>query len=239
MSASRQIRSGDSDLIALIADYHFEFFDPDFFIRLSINRPVSLRKAQECRQAEFLAGRLVARRALERLKVKGGEISIGQGGMPIWPPGLSGSISHTRKSVCCAVAKGNSRFIGIDCEDIVPRKQAAELSEFVLSPVELSIIRHSGLDFAEGFTLLFSAKESCFKAVYPVVRRSIDFRAIEVVQIDEVGRKVLLVHHPIGHDLQGQRLSVDYIVNSEMVITLATLEGKADRVMWARSNDEM
>ena len=221
MSAPIQVGLEVFDGIALSAEYHFNYFEPELFERHMIAKPDSVRRAQEFRQAEFLAGRLIARRALERLEAQSVEILIGQEGMPLWPLGLCGSISHTRKSVCCAVAKGNSRYVGIDCEDIVSRKHAAELAEFVLSPAEREKLRHSALGFAEGFTLLFSAKESFFKAVYPWVRRYIDFRAIDAIEIDDVGCKVSLACASIGHGRRVPILDVHYFANSDMIITLA------------------
>lgn len=221
ISAPSEIGVEISDGIALSAEYHFDYFERELFERSMIAVPVSLQWAQEIRQAEFLAGRLIVRHALDRLQAQDSEISIGQDGMPVWPAGLCGSISHTRTSVCCAVANGNSRYIGIDCEDIVSIKHATELAEFVLSPVEREKLKYSSLDLEHGFTLLFSAKECYFKAVYPSVRRHLDFLDIEAIKIDDQGNRVTLAYSKTAEGGLFPILNVHYVVDAQKNITIA------------------
>ncbi len=69
------------------------------------------------RAAEFRAGRTAARMALERLGVDGCAIPVGEGGEPIWPPGVVGSISHSCGLCACAVAPSDLYLcLGVDVE---------------------------------------------------------------------------------------------------------------------------
>ena len=175
MSAPKQVGIEVPDGIALSAEFHISRFEPDLFDCLEIARPTSVLKALDLRQAEFLAGRLIARYVLMKIVGHDSEIQIGQDGMPIWPPGVCGSISHTRTSVYCAAAIGNSRRIGIDCEDIVSGMQATELARYVLSPAEHDILNHSTLDLSQGFTLLFSAKNPSSRQSIPSFGSTLTF----------------------------------------------------------------
>jgi len=220
MSAPKQIGIEVPDGIALSAEFDISRFEPDLFERLEIAKPSSVQKALYRRQAEFLAGRLIARHVLMQIVGHDSEIPVGQDGMPIWPSGVCGSISHTRTSVYCAAAMGNSRRIGIDCEEIVSGTQAAELSKYVLSPAERESLNHSALDLSQGFTLLFSAKECFFKAVYPILQRYIDFLDVEAVAIDEEGKTVSLALLQTADDGLVPILDVHYILDAQKVVTI-------------------
>jgi enterobactin synthetase component D len=221
MSWPRRVDVEVSDGMVLTAQFHNTLFKPEFFDCLKITRPTSIEGAVPLRQAEFLAGRLIARDVLMQIVGYDGEVPIGREGMPVWPPGVYGSISHTRTSVYCVAAVGHSRRIGIDCEDIVSEMQAAELAKFVLSPKERELLRQSTLDFKVGFTLFFSAKECFFKAVYPSLRRYIDFLEVEVRAINEK-RKLVTVSLMLetSEDLVPD-LDVLYILDFKNVVTIA------------------
>lgn len=221
MSAPRQIGVEVTDGIALFAEFHIDRFKPDLFERLEIEKPPSLDCARQLRLAEFLAGRLIARHALQLVIGYDCDIPIGHGGMPIWPTGLCGSISHTRTSVYCAIALGESRPIGIDCENIASGAYAAELAGFVLSPIEQDRLKRSALKPSEGFTLLFSAKECYFKAVYPILRRHIDFLGVEAIGIDEAAKTVSLALVPTANGDHAPSLEVFYILDAKKVVTIA------------------
>jgi 4'-phosphopantetheinyl transferase EntD len=105
-------------------------------------------RAVEKRRRTFAFGRACARRAL-------GEdvaILVGEGGAPVWPPGVFGSITHTDDDAAAVIA---TVPIGIDLES---RAEVArvDLRGMVALPSEHEY------DPA----LLFSAKESVYKCLY-------------------------------------------------------------------------
>ena len=108
----------------------------------------------------------------------------------MWPPGIVGSITHCRGYVAAAVASSDHlSALGIDAEGrgAVDR----DLESFVCTPVEAE--RHRACAHASWRTLLFSAKESVFKALYPLRHLELEFPDLEVVL------------EPFGEPKQGQQ----------------------------------
>ncbi|RBP18242.1 enterobactin synthetase component D [Roseiarcus fermentans] len=155
--------------------------------------PAALERAVPKRRTHFLAGRVCAREAIAR--ISGGwapAIALAQDadGCPVWPAGLVGSISHTEAFATAAVARsGEARGIGVDAEPVMSRKAAADLTGFVASEDEILRAARAGLDGLESLTLVFSAKESLFKALFPAYRRRFDYLDCELVGVDPATRR--------------------------------------------------
>lgn len=138
-------------------------------------------KAVRKRQVEFFAGRACARRALAAFGVP--EVPIGQvnGRGPRWPAGFVGSITHCDGYRAAAVARAEDIFtIGIDAEPDAPLPK--EVLELVASPSEQQAMAHLRTTDAEVHwdRLLFSAKESVFKAWSPITGEWLGFEDVEV-----------------------------------------------------------
>lgn len=132
--------------------------------------PDTMHKAVAKRKAEYVAGRLCAMRAIEAQTGQAGVmIAAGSKGEPVWPEGLVGSITHTHGFAAAAVADARFvRSLGMDTEQImttkvmenvvsrVCRADEAYCSDWPLSPETYA-------------TLVFSAKESLFKCLHPLV----------------------------------------------------------------------
>jgi len=97
------------------------------------------------RVAEFATGRACARRALAELGVTGFALRVGADREPLWPEGLTGSITHT------------SGFCGV----VVAEKTAA---------LSLGVDRSVAMA-----SVLFSAKEAFFKCQFPLTREWLNF----------------------------------------------------------------
>src|SRR5258708_36276243 len=77
--------------------------------------------AVDKRRREFATGRACAREALRELGIAPGPILAGERGMPRWPPGVVGSITHCAGYRAAAVAgSGDLMAIGIDAEPDAP-----------------------------------------------------------------------------------------------------------------------
>jgi len=102
----------------------------------------ALRTAGPRRRAEFAAGRSCARAALAALGVAAGPILPGPAGQPLWPAGVTGSITHCAGYQACAVARVTDvPAIGIDAEPDAPLP--AGLIERIATAPELAwISRH-------------------------------------------------------------------------------------------------
>jgi 4'-phosphopantetheinyl transferase EntD len=128
------------------------------------------------RRADFTAGRLCARRALEDLGLPAAPVTINADRSPHWPPGVVGSITHTQ-GFCGAVAAGASavRGIGVDAEII--GRVTPDLDRLLLTADERAFL--SALDAssrARAATIFFSAKEAFYKCQYAITGQWLDFQ---------------------------------------------------------------
>ncbi|HEX8074826.1 MAG TPA: 4'-phosphopantetheinyl transferase superfamily protein [Thermoleophilaceae bacterium] len=164
----------------------------------------SVGNAVEKRRREFVTGRACARRALERLGVGPVPIASGEKGEPLWPDGVVGSITHCDGFRACAAAMaGDIASVGIDAEVHVPLPDG--VLESVSSPQERRRLAGHGADVCFD-KLLFSAKESIYKAWFPLARRWLGFEDVElsIDPRDATFRARLLVEGPL---VGGERLT--------------------------------
>lgn len=156
---------------------------PSFF-------PASVKK----RQAEYLAGRLCAGDAINRLQGRWLTPGTGARGAPLWPQGVVGSISHNGWYVVSVVMrKEYASGAGIDVEAVIPAAQIEVVAKNILKPVEKQRFLAAGQSIWEkqvNLTLVFSLKESLFKALYPIIGKPFYFESAEVLSCatDQVAR---------------------------------------------------
>ena len=158
--------------------------------QLGFSLPAVLAGAIDKRQREYLAGRISARHALRQLlgpPASEGEIVGDEDDVPRWPEGVVGSISHGAGFGFAAVAAADRyRGLGVDVERVVSTEQAGRLGARVLNEREMNLRQGSagGLTEAEMFTLVFSAKESAYKALFPRYRQVLGFSDVELERRD-------------------------------------------------------
>ena len=119
------------------------------------------------RSGEHEAGRRAAARAVAALGAGGGVSGL-RGSRPSWPPGLVGSISHTRGWATSVVARSEHYgAVGLDLE--VSRALPADDAVAVCSAVEQSVFAGLGTGPERDAiaTLHWVAKEAAFKAWDP------------------------------------------------------------------------
>ncbi len=142
---------------------------------------VCVARAVEGRRREFATGRYCARAALGRLGVAAGAISKGVRGAPAWPAGVVGSITHCTGYRAAAVAyDADLVTVGIDAEPAEPLP--AEVVELVSLPRERADLARLS-DAWPGVAwdrLLFSAKESVYKAWAPLTGMFLDFDGADI-----------------------------------------------------------
>lgn len=138
----------------------------------------------EKRRREFTAGRHCARQALLRLGREPVALPIGSGRAPVWPTEIIGSISHTDHIAIAAVARQTDlRSLGIDVESAEPLE--AKLLNLVCRDDEQSALIAGDSQPGAAAKLLFSAKESVYKCLWPVTGMFLEFHAIGI-RIDPV-----------------------------------------------------
>ncbi|MCW2891910.1 MAG: 4-phosphopantetheinyl transferase [Actinomycetia bacterium] len=141
-----------------------------------------MTRAVEKRRREFTTTRGCARRALATLGVPPAPILPGERGAPQWPRGIVGSMTHCPGYRGAAVAYASDVLtIGIDAEpdDVLPDG----VLDAVSGPGERARLRDLSA-VAPGPCwdhLLFSAKESVYKAWFPLAKRWLGFKDADIV----------------------------------------------------------
>jgi 4'-phosphopantetheinyl transferase EntD len=174
------VRAGNATLLgqivpALVACAEAFADAPD--ARLFPAEEALIAKALDKRRREFTTARCCARRAIGELGFAPAPILPGARGAPQWPSGVVGSITHCAGYRAAAVARARDMLtIGIDAEP------DEALPEGVLELISLPGERARLHDLAAGTPgtcwdrLLFSAKESVYKAWFPLARRWLGFQ---------------------------------------------------------------
>lgn len=173
--------------ISLVAfDFYLVNFSGKLFQQLNLSCPSVIKNSVLKRQAEYLAGRFAASCALTDLGVIVNDIAIGQHRSPVWPSGISASITHTNnKAMCAAAYSKDYQYLGIDLENRLSKESVAEIKSTIINDNENDLLIESCLSIEDAFTLVFSAKESLFKALYPSVGYYFDFTVAEVTEIEK------------------------------------------------------
>jgi len=135
-----------------------------------------IARAVEKRRREFTAVRACARQAMEKLGVPPQPVLPGERGAPRWPDGLVGSMTHCEGYCAAALVRaGDLASLGIDAElhDQLPDG----VLDVVALPAEQMRLRGlvSSRPSVHWDRLLFSAKESVYKAWFPLTGKWLDF----------------------------------------------------------------
>jgi 4'-phosphopantetheinyl transferase EntD len=133
------------------------------------------------RRAEFATARLCARAALATLGEPPVAILPGPRGAPRWPRGVVGTITHCAGYRAAAVARSaDLAAIGMDAEPHGPLPDG--VLPVVSRPAEAAALAALART-APGVhwdRMLFSAKESVYKAWFPLTGRWLDFEEAEL-----------------------------------------------------------
>jgi len=179
----------------------------------------AIARAVPARQQEFAAGRIAARQAMTRLGQPATAIGQSSDRAPIWPPGLTGSISHCATACIAAVARrADVASLGVDVEPDTPLEDA--LLGFVCTAGERDwLARQTQGHPGHLAKLIFSAKESAYKCQYPLTRRVIGFERISV-KIDLVsGSYDATFTQNTGRFRAGQVLSGRFVRAGGLIVT--------------------
>lgn len=124
------------------------------------------------RRQDFTLGRAAARRALDGIGFPvASPVLRGEHREPLWPVGIVGSISHSGGYGVAAVAwQQDVAALGVDIQQIEENRYTDELIARFADPDEFDWVRSDPRYRTERAVKLFSAKESVFKALYPLGR---------------------------------------------------------------------
>lgn len=154
--------------------------------------PTSLLQAAPSRVESFWAGRLAAHRALQRLgETLTGPLERLPSGQALWPNGFFGSITHSGHLAAALVLRSETaHIVGLDYEGLLTERRAQKIRLKVADDDECALFEsHLGLDVA--ISLIFSAKETIFKAVFPLVQRFFGFSDYRLKKIDFINSRLI------------------------------------------------
>lgn len=151
---------------------------------LAVLLPPKLRRVVRKRQLSFLGGRLCAARALEALGVADTVVRRAENGLPLWPTGVLGTITHHDAAAYAAVAPASAyAALGMDSERLARRDAAEAIRTMCCTQAErVRWLGWCAAPLAE--TLIFSAKEAGYKAIHRFVKRFVSFAEFEVTALD-------------------------------------------------------
>jgi 4'-phosphopantetheinyl transferase EntD len=188
-------------------------------VELFPEEELALGQAVEKRRREFVTGRACAREALAGLGLPPSPIGSGAKGEPLWPPGVTGSITHCEGYRASAVARSSSALmLGIDAE------RNARLQEGVWEQVAHGRereLRDGDSDAGHHLdAVLFSAKEAIFKAWYPLTRRWLGFGDAELaIDVSGTFTARLLVPQTVVSGVQLRELAGSWTADADVVVT--------------------
>ncbi|MGW2025267.1 4'-phosphopantetheinyl transferase family protein [Streptomyces decoyicus] len=133
-------------------------------------------RAVDKRVREFAAGRWCARKAMAGLGAPPVPILPGPRGEPRWPSGLVGAITHCEGYAAAVVARSTEVLaLGVDAEPAKPLPDGV-LDAVALPGERAGLPRNRyGAPPLPWDRLLFSAKESVYKAWFPMTGRPLEF----------------------------------------------------------------
>ncbi len=208
-------------VIVLSSNYTMTGYHDELFEQLDILCPENICNAVNKRKAEYLAGRYLIRLLLLYHGLPPINILSGVHRQPLWPTGWIGSITHTHNTAISAVATlSQISLIGIDLENWIAPPNAKEIAEKIIDRKE-EILLLPLENYQKSVTLAFSAKESLFKALYPIVGHYFDFDIARLVDLKITdSRFTLQLKKTLSYSLREGDLFTGYFyINNKGVMT--------------------
>ncbi len=185
-----------------------------------------IARAAAKRRREFATARACARQALAQLGLPPTPIVAGPRGEPQWPAGVVGSITHCAGYRASAVACAQDMLsIGLDAEPdgalpggVLPRV-AADGEQARLAALATA---RPGVSWDR---LLFSAKESAYKAWFPLAHRWLGFldAAVDIDPAAGTFSVRLLVDGPLVHGRPLTRFTGRWLARDGLIATAIVL----------------
>jgi 4'-phosphopantetheinyl transferase EntD len=179
-----------------------------------------LEQAVAKRRQEFVAGRICARQALDRMGVSTGPLRKLPDGSIAWPEGIAGSVSHSEIWSGAAVVRlSNAAGIGFDIENTA--RVGQNLWRRILTPEERGWLgRRPPAENQQWASLIFSAKEALYKCIGALVTGRIGFMDAIIVPNPPADSFAVLLKGPAAAQLpRNLRLEGRFFFSSGEVFT--------------------
>jgi 4'-phosphopantetheinyl transferase EntD len=196
--------------------------------------PTICADAVSKRVAEHVAGRYLAARVL----IEAGHprdtlpaVGMSEGGAPIWPDGFVGSIAHGAQRVLAGSARLEAvSALGVDLERVMEAQTVATVSGSICVPRELENLERAAgnLSLAQLLTLVFSAKESLYKALHPQVKCFFSFSDVEARALDLAQGKIQLrLCRRLGAFAAGRAVQARFAFDAAHALTAVELPARS------------
>lgn len=152
-----------------------EAFGPGADLGLLPEEDAALGAVSPSRRRDFTSGRVCARRALAKLGVAPVPILSGPIREPQWPAGIVGSITHYR-GYCAAAVGWRDHVVSVGIDATLHTRLPRGVFAMISLPPErrwLPIFAAAGVCWD---AVLFSAKETVYKAWFPIAKRWLGFK---------------------------------------------------------------
>lgn len=177
-----------------------------------------IERAIDKRKAEFRTGRSLARQALEAMGMPPGAIPTGSNRAPLWPRYVVGSISHCDSLCVAALAtKESYRSLGVDVEPNVDLPDEVRSAIFSLDE---RTRQQAGYPSSPD-VLTFSAKESVFKCIFPLIEFYFDFDEVSLLIDEKQQRFTATLSDRIKQQVGMASVSGQYKISEAFVFTIA------------------
>lgn len=175
------------------------------------------------RQKEFGTVRGCARTALSQLGIAPGPLLPGRDRAPQWPAGIVGAMTHCTGYRAAAVARGRDVLtVGLDAEPNQPIEDPGVVDLVTLPEERAQLRRLTALEPEVCWDrLMFSAKESVYKAWYPLAHRWLGFEdaLLTLDPTDASFTARLLVPGPEINGAELTEFSGQWLVDEGLVVT--------------------
>lgn len=182
-----------------------------------------LRRAAPQRRHAFAAGRAAVHQAMRALDIDVRPVLIGADRAPVWPDGLTGSISHSTTACLAAVTHTTTaRLLGLDVEEDTPLD--ANLVPIICTRSERAWL--SGLPAplaGQMAKLIFSAKECAYKCQYGQSRTLFGFDTFEITPDPDTGQFEATFVETVPGFAAGTRLAGRFAIGDGLIVTAMTL----------------
>ncbi|MDN5619148.1 MULTISPECIES: 4'-phosphopantetheinyl transferase family protein [Psychrobacter] len=205
-----------------------------------IDLPKALTRVSTKRKLDFLTGRLAAKLALQSFGLTHFTVLKGKHGEPLWPNGITGSISHTGDktsctAICCAYRQPSMQdcsAIGVDIEAKInnvcferdePQHYAFLNDQEAMALVEYSCGTHPNHYI---YLMIFSAKESLIKAIYAKYNVLLSFLAFEYMGVSGDVMTFTVIdstQKAQGNGLAQAVMQVQWVITEQHIITICSI----------------
>ncbi len=208
-------------------------FGPDIAVaatdpRASHYRPLAQESGAMVRMAPvrkraFAAGRAAAHDCMLQLGRAVQPVLTTPERAPLWPRGLTGSISHSQS--CCIAVLGPTtdvQSLGVDVEEATGLDD--DLTAIICTPAEKAWLSTQPRERARLLAkLIFSAKECAYKCQYPLSKTLFGFDTFDITPDPDSGQFEATFLRDVPHFRAGTQLHGRFVISHGLIVTAMTL----------------